>query len=112
MSGGRFEYAYIKVSNLMESLPKDMERIEKISEVIEELMHDVEWVESDDRSWDTEMAARWWQKLRNLCCYMCGKEENSVMVPPSAPVHYPDNKPYCRFCGASKKDWRLKNVEK
>ena len=68
MSGGSFDYAYRKLQD-----SRSFEDVNAALRVIEVLMQDVEWVESCDSSWDTEMAAKWYQLVYNLCAKVSGK---------------------------------------
>ena len=111
MSGGAFDYAYFKLIDMAN--PGDMKiKVGKAIEVISELMHDVEWVESGDSCWDTEMAAEWWERVYNLCCDMIDEEHGGDKRPPTAPAHYPHGKAMCQFCGAGKDHWNAAFVFK
>ncbi|RLF58311.1 MAG: hypothetical protein DRN25_05380 [Thermoplasmata archaeon] len=114
MSGGSFNYAYSNFE--MEINTAILEAIENISvfksakvrkaiETLSELMKDVEWAESGDSTWDTEMAARWWKKIYDLCCEFGNKPPTGEERAPKAPSWHPKGGTYCKFCGAEEKYW-------
>lgn len=102
MSGGSFNYAYYKADELKEGQTL---LGAKALETIAQLMHDVEWVESCDSSWDTEMAAKWWKLVYDLCCLANHDTPNGKITPPHPPRWYPQGKQYCQYCGAEEEHW-------
>jgi len=104
MSGGSFSYAYQKLYDI------EMDKIQKLLEVVSDLMHDVEWVESGDYTWDTELAGIWYRRVKELCCAFDEERtgERCEEKTPVAPAHYPDGEAYCQYCGAAEKHWNEK----
>lgn len=106
MSGGSYDYAYLKMQDVFQRVEDDQALVDLAISVISKMMQDVEWDRSGDSTFDTKTAMDWFNLVEKLCSKVSDQYPNPIEKL-NAPLHFPNGKPHCQFCGAEEKDFNL-----